>query len=100
MGSSCSRVVVLWRQQTFSGVCKKSRRLGNCSLSPISTIQIDENGVIYVADRENGRIQRFDLTGKYLGEWNQYGKTFGLKLDKDAIWLTSIAGQRRIPRLV
>jgi DNA-binding beta-propeller fold protein YncE len=54
------------------------------------SIQIDENGIIYVADRENGRIQRFDLQGKYLGEWAQYGKTFGLKLDKDAIWLSSI----------
>jgi len=54
------------------------------------SIQIDENGVIYVADRENGRIQRFGLTGKYLGEWSQYGKTFGLKLDKRALWLSSI----------
>jgi hypothetical protein len=54
------------------------------------SIQIDENGVIYVADRENGRIQRFDMQGKYLGEWSQYGKTFGLTLQKDVIWLSSI----------
>ena len=53
------------------------------------SIQIDENGIVYVADRENGRIQRFDLQGKYLGEWDQYGKTFGLKLDKNAIWLST-----------
>jgi len=54
------------------------------------SIQIDENGVIYIADRENGRIQKFDLQGKYLGEWSQYGKTFGLSLDKDAMWLSTI----------
>ena len=54
------------------------------------SIQVDENGIVYVADRENGRIQRFDLQGKYLGEWSKYGKTFGLKLDKEAIWLSSI----------
>jgi sugar lactone lactonase YvrE len=30
------------------------------------SIVIDENGIIYVADRENGRIQRCDLDGKYL----------------------------------
>lgn len=54
------------------------------------SIQIDENGIIYIADRENGRIQRFDQQGKYLGEWSQYGKTFGLALQKDAIWLSSI----------
>jgi DNA-binding beta-propeller fold protein YncE len=53
------------------------------------SIQIDENGIIYVADRENGRVQRFDIKGKYLGEWDKYGKTFGLKLDKNAIWLTT-----------
>jgi hypothetical protein len=53
------------------------------------SIQIDENNVIYVADRENGRIERFDATGKYLGEWNQYGKTFGVTLQKDALWLAT-----------
>jgi hypothetical protein len=54
------------------------------------SIQIDERGVIYVADRENGRIQRFDRTGKFLGEWTQYGKTFGLALAGDALWLSTI----------
>lgn len=53
------------------------------------SIQIDENGIIYVADRENGRIQRFDMQGKFLGEWDEYGKTFGLKLDKNGIWLAT-----------
>ena len=54
------------------------------------SIQIDERGIIYVADRENGRIQRFDRGGKFLGEWTQYGKTFGLVLAGDALWLSTI----------
>jgi hypothetical protein len=54
------------------------------------SIQIDPRGTIYVADRENGRIQRFDRSGKFLGEWTQYGKTFGLELVGDAIWLSTI----------
>jgi hypothetical protein len=54
------------------------------------SIQIDERGVIYVADRENGRIQRFDRSGKFLGEWTQYGKTFGLELAGTALWLSTI----------
>ena len=45
---------------------------------------------VYVADRENGRIQRFDRNGTFLGEWTQYGKTFGLKLMGDTIWLSTI----------
>jgi hypothetical protein len=53
------------------------------------SIQIDDNDVIYVADRENGRIERFDTRGTFLGEWPQYGKTFGLKVDGDAIWLAT-----------
>ena len=28
--------------------------------------------MIYVADRENARVQRFDREGRYLGEWAQY----------------------------
>lgn len=45
-------------------------------------------GVLYVADRENGRIQRFDLDGRYLGEWDQFGKTFSISADPDGnLWL-------------
>jgi hypothetical protein len=54
------------------------------------SIQVDDAGVIYVADRENGRIQRFDRTGRFLSEWSQYGKTFGLTIAGDAIWLSTI----------
>ena len=54
------------------------------------SIQIDERNIIYVADRENGRVQRFDRSGKFLGEWTQYGKTFGLALDGNSLWLSTI----------
>jgi hypothetical protein len=50
------------------------------------SIQIDENGVVYVADRENGRIQKFDLTGKFLGEIPGLGRTYSLKLAGDVLW--------------
>ena len=50
-------------------------------------IAVDENGVLYVADRENGRIQRFDRDGRYLGESSSLGKTFSLKLAGGALWI-------------
>ena len=51
-------------------------------------IAVDSEGLLYVADRENGRIQRFTLEGKYLGEWTHLGKTFSLKIGKDNdLWL-------------
>jgi DNA-binding beta-propeller fold protein YncE len=79
----------------YSPQGKKIREWGTAGTGPGQfrlphSIQIDENNVVYVADRENGRIEKFDLQGKYLGEWSKYGKTFGLKLDKDAMWLSSI----------
>ena len=74
---------------------KKLREWGSAGTGPGEfrlphSIQVDERGTIYVADRENGRIQRFDRDGKYLDEWSQYGKTFGLTLVKDGIWLSTI----------
>jgi len=41
-------------------------------------ITVDREGILYVADRENGRIQRFNLDGKFLGAWDHLGKTFSL----------------------
>jgi hypothetical protein len=49
-------------------------------------IQIGLDGTIYVADRENGRIEKFDLDGSYLGEISGLGRVFSLKLVGDVIW--------------
>jgi streptogramin lyase len=73
---------------------KKVREWGSAGTGPGQfrlphSIQIGRDGVIYVADRENARVQRFDREGRYLGEWAQYGKTFGLKLTNDALWLAT-----------
>ena len=43
--------------------------------------------VIYVADRTNARVQRFDLEGKYLGEWTHVGRPFALQISGGALWV-------------
>ena len=50
---------------------------------------------IYVADRENRRVQVFDLNGKYLKEWKFAGLPCGLYLSSDGqLYLASgFAGQ-------
>ena len=71
---------------------KKVREWGTPGRGPgqfrlVHSIQVDSAGVIYVSDRENGRVQRFDQSGKYLGEWDNLGRIFSLKLDGNFIWL-------------
>jgi sugar lactone lactonase YvrE len=52
-------------------------------------IAYDEN-VLYVADRQNARIQRFDLDGRYLGEWTHVGRPFALKVSGGALWVSTM----------
>jgi DNA-binding beta-propeller fold protein YncE len=37
-------------------------------------IAVDRSGVVYVADRENSRIQLFTERGDYLGEWKDVAR--------------------------
>jgi hypothetical protein len=47
----------------------------------------NDGKVLYVADRENARIQRFDFDGRYLGEWTHLGRPFALKMTGGALWV-------------
>lgn len=49
-------------------------------------IQITAQGIIYVADRENGRIETFDLQGNFLGEIATLGRVYSFKLTHGALW--------------
>lgn len=49
-----------------------------------------QGNTIYVADRGNSRIQRFDLDGRYLGEWTNLGRPFALKVSGGALWVSSM----------
>lgn len=56
--------------------------------------------VLYVADRTNTRVQRFDLDGRYLGEWTHLGRPFALKVSGGALWVSTMtleAGGARQP---
>jgi streptogramin lyase len=70
---------------------KRVREWGSAGTGPGQfhlphSIVIDEDNIIYVADREGGRIERFDLDGKFLGEFPNLGRTYSLKLSGGALW--------------
>jgi DNA-binding beta-propeller fold protein YncE len=66
-----------------------SRGTGPGEFNQPHGIAIDDAGIIYVADRNNARLQRFDLDGKYLGEWNHLGKVTAVAFRDGALWIGS-----------
>ena len=42
----------------------------------------DRDGLVYVADRENHRVQIFDGKGQYQGQWNNLHRPCGLFVDR------------------
>lgn len=52
-------------------------------------ILVDKRNIVYVADRENGRIETFDLTGHFLGEIDGLGRVYSLAFGNDqTLWAT------------
>jgi DNA-binding beta-propeller fold protein YncE len=45
------------------------------------SLWIDEQGTIYVCDRENSRIQLFSLEGQYLGQWGDLDRPADIYID-------------------
>lgn len=51
-------------------------------------IVVDSKGVLYIADRNSGRIQLFDQSGKFLDQWSNVLMPWGLSVTKDdALWV-------------
>ena len=63
---------------------------GTSTFARAHSIAVDNDGVIYVADRENGRVQRFDPDGRLLGDWPRLGRPYGLSLAPDGLWVATL----------
>ena len=46
-------------------------------------LAMDSRGRLFVADRNNNRIQIFDQDGNFLAEWTQFGRPSGLYIDAE-----------------
>jgi DNA-binding beta-propeller fold protein YncE len=63
------------------------------------TIVVDPRGRVIVGDRDNMRIQLFDLDGNYLAQWTQAGSPWGLELTKDGFLFMADGYANRVVKL-
>ncbi|MCP4044941.1 MAG: 6-bladed beta-propeller [Gammaproteobacteria bacterium] len=49
----------------------------------LHAIAIDKRGRVYVADRQNNRIQIFDQEGEFIAQWTQFGRPSGIYFDEN-----------------
>ncbi|MDC0937180.1 peptidyl-alpha-hydroxyglycine alpha-amidating lyase family protein, partial [Pirellulales bacterium] len=50
-------------------------------------IVLGDDGKLYVADRNSGRIQIFDQDGKFIDQWSQIIMPWGLSIKGDNLWV-------------
>ncbi len=55
-----------------------SKGTGDNEYNIVHDMVVDSSGKLYVADRENARIQIYDQEGKFLGKWSNLGAAWGL----------------------
>ena len=72
---------------------KLGTRRGEFNL--VHSIALDSTGRLYVADRDNGRIQVFDQNGTFLDEWRDLIMPWGIYITRDdAIWVCGSSPMR------
>ncbi|MHB8991512.1 MAG: peptidyl-alpha-hydroxyglycine alpha-amidating lyase family protein [Chloroflexota bacterium] len=61
----------------------------------VHDVWVTPDGRVLVADRENDRIQIFDLEGGYLGQWTHLQRPTGIYQDRDGLIYVSELSRRR-----
>jgi len=56
------------------------------------SLAIDEDGIIYLCDRENSRIQVFSPEGKFITMWTDMRRPLDISMDQDGILYISEGG--------
>lgn len=68
---------------------------GAAQFNLVHTLVVDKRNRVLVGDRENSRIQIFDLVGNYLGEWTHLGSPYGLYVtDDDLLFVADLVSTR------
>jgi streptogramin lyase len=83
-GESNARVVKFTKDGKFITTWGK-KGTGPSEFDVPHCITFDNQGRLFVCDRNNNRIQIFDQDGKYLGELKQYSRPSSIVIDKNGI---------------
>lgn len=54
-------------------------------------VAVGPDGLLYVADHENGRVQRFDSGGRFVGEWQFAGQLLSVSFARDGALYASLS---------
>ena len=83
-GNTNARIVKFTKDGKFVKTWgKKGSRRGEFDIP--HALAMDSRGRLFVADRQNNRIQIFDQDGNYLDQWFQFSRPSGLFIDKNDV---------------
>ena len=97
-GYGNSRVVKFSKEGKFL-LSWGRRGVGEGEFNLPHAIALDKEGRVYVADRENFRIQIFDSDGKFLKQWTHVGSPFGFEITDDGFLFMADGYNDRVLKL-
>ena len=77
-----ARIVRFDRRGQYLGSFGK-KGMGPGELDVPHALAFDSRGRLFVADRQNNRLQIFDASGKFIDSWFQFGRPSGFFIDRD-----------------
>jgi DNA-binding beta-propeller fold protein YncE len=82
IGGPINRVSKWTKDGRFITAFGKSGK-GRAEFDVPHALALDSRGRLFVADRNNNRIQIFDQNGGFLAEWTQFGRPSGIAITRD-----------------
>jgi hypothetical protein len=83
-GNSNARIVKFTREGKFIKAWGKKGTAPGEFDTP-HAIAMDSRGRLFVADRNNNRLQIFDQEGSFLAEWKQFSRLSGIYIDRNDV---------------
>ena len=84
----------------FDAAGRQVREWGTRGTGPgqfvvVHSVALGPQGLVYVADRENGRLQRFDQDSQFLGVWEYAGQLYSVAFSPSGELYISVSSSRR-----